>query len=463
LIDDVRDTLEAALWYMRLEGGRYRFTTEPNLNKVVLERESAIGEDRIEGLLQEAISTVAPSSPVLRVEPKVGTSPDLPDDPHLTLGLLDFSYRLGGTDTSDTLRVAQDILEHRGGAWRANKNAAMLAAADGPAITKARASARTLAALRELKTDRHRLSRFNAEQREQLERRLAVAEDRLPQQVAMAYGHLLLLGGEGDGSSKLEHVDLGPARVDASIGDRVLDYLRSTDRLAEVLAPAVLLADRFGLLPEAVDAVELDSLLGYFARLPQLPKLADPQVLRDSLVNGVANGQFGLASGSSWDADDAVLRFGEQMDPSEIQFQPGTWLVRASAMKELLEKHGAAITTTGGGGTTARPAGGGESEAGDGSVSGGASEQGTTTTKTGAPAAALPGVTIRVNAIPGTKARDVVKVAVLPLNAASPTVTLELTIRAEGGIAGIPRETLNLVVLEGLRQLGLTDVDVEEG
>jgi hypothetical protein len=29
----------------------------------------------------------------------------------------------------------------------------------------------------------------------------------------------------------------------------------------------------------------------------------------------------------------------------------------------------------------------------------------------------------------------------------------ELTIRAEGGIAGIPRETLNLVVLEGLRQL----------
>jgi hypothetical protein len=32
---------------------------------------------------------------------------------------------------------------------------------------------------------------------------------------------------------------------------------------------------------------------------------------------------------------------------------------------------------------------------------------------------------------------------------------------AEGGIAGIPRETLELVVLEGLRQLGLADVVVE--
>src|SRR5262249_51880437 len=55
LIEDVRDTLEGSLWYMRLEGGRYRFTTEPNLNKVVLEREGAIGEDRIEVLLHDAI------------------------------------------------------------------------------------------------------------------------------------------------------------------------------------------------------------------------------------------------------------------------------------------------------------------------------------------------------------------------------------------------------------------------
>jgi hypothetical protein len=42
----------------------------------------------------------------------------------------------------------------------------------------------------------------------------------------------------------------------------------------------------------------------------------------------------------------------------------------------------------------------------------------------------------------------------------SADVTVELVIQAEGGLAGIPQETLNLVVLEGLRQLGLDDVDV---
>jgi hypothetical protein len=458
LIDDVRDALEGALWYMRLEGGRYRFTTEPNLNKVVLERESAISEDGIEGLLREAIGTVAPSSPALQVEPKVSTSTDLSDEPRLSLGLLDLSYRFGGDETADTLRIAQDILDHRGTAWRANKNAAMLVGADGPAITKARASARTLAALRELKSDRHRLGRFNAEQREQLEKRLAAAEERLPQQVAMAYRHLLLVGGDGDGSSKLDHIDLGPARVDAKIGDRVLEYLRSTDRLAEVLAPAALLADRFGLLPEGTDAVELDMLLGYFARLPQLPKLANPEVLRDSLANGVASGQFGLASGSSWDAEDAVLRFAAPVEANEIQFQPGTWLVRASAMRQLLDKRG--IVLAGLTPDTSMSPTGGASAAEEASV--GASVESTRGTDDGAAPGTLPGVTIRISAIPGSKARDIIKVAVLPLSAVSPSVTLDLTIRAEGGLAGIPRDTLNLVVLEGLRQLGITDAQVEE-
>ena len=347
LIDDVRDGLESALWYMRLEGGRYRFTTEPNLNKVVLEREGAIGDDRIDALIREAIASVAPSTPLLKIEPRVTSSADLADNAELTLGILDFSYRFGSDTNDETLRLAREILENRGSTWRSNKNAAMLVAADGPTIAKARSSARTLAALRDLAADRHRLNRFNAEQREQLTKRLAAAEDRLPQQIAMAYRHLLLLGEGDEGGTELDHIDLGPARVDAKIGERVLEYLRTADRLVEAtLAPAALLAPRFGLLPEGTNAVELDTLLGYFSRLPRLPKLAGPQVLRQALVDGVGKGVFGLASGSSWDAEDAVLRFTQPIDPSEVQFQPGMWLVRASTIKDLLAARAPAPSTT---------------------------------------------------------------------------------------------------------------------
>ena len=66
----------------------------------------------------------------------------------------------------------------------------------------------------------------------------------------MAYRHLLLLGEGNDGGPKLDHIDLGPARVDATIGGRVLEYLRSADRLVETsLAPAALLRYPFRAAP----------------------------------------------------------------------------------------------------------------------------------------------------------------------------------------------------------------------
>ncbi|MFA5890842.1 MAG: DUF499 domain-containing protein [Actinomycetota bacterium] len=454
LIEDVRDALEGALWYMRLEGGRYRFTTEPNLNKVVIEREGAIDDERIETLLREAIARVAPGSATLRVETRVESSADLPDDPRLTVGILDFSMRIGGDETSDTLRAARDILEHRGSAFRANRNASMLVGADAPTLTKARASTRTLAALRDLKSDKHRLNRFNTEQREQLEKRLATMEERVPQQVAMAYRHLLLLGEGDNGGAALDHIDLGPAKVDVKIDQRVLEYLRGADRIVEeTLAPAALLAARFGLLPEGTEAVELDTLLSYFARFPRLPKLASPAVLRSCLVEGVRSGLFGLASGSSWDAPEAILRFERSIDPTEIQFQPGTFLVRASAIREMIKERAptdgdapqaetTSSTRTGLVDTPSAPA------------------EADKKAKVGGPAS-IRSVTIRISNVPGTKAREVVKVAVLPLSASSTELAVDMVIRADGGMAGIPQETLNLVVLEGLRQLGLSDVEVE--
>ncbi len=62
---------------------------------------------------------------------------------------------------------------------------------------------------------------------------------------------------------------------------------------------------------------------------------------------------------------------------------------------------------------------------------------------------------VDVPGIPASKVRDVLKVAVLPLAAASADVTVQLTISADGGQGDIPRETLTLAVNEGLRQLGL--------
>ena len=454
VLDDVRDALAGSLWYMRYEGGRYRFTTEPNLNKVIVEREGAIGDDRIVELLREAVTKVAPEIAPFRVETAVTSSRDIPDEPKLMVGLLGLDLVVGAEHTEGTRSEAEAILNQRGAAARTNRNAAILVAADAQGIARARQTARTLAATRDIGSDQSRLKRFNQEQKDQLHERRAAAEDRLPQQLAMAYRHLLLLGGDGNGGTSLDIVDLGPAKVNDTVPRRVLDHLRSTDRLLDtVLAPAALLTDRFGILASHEDAVELDRLLAFFYRLPRLPKLASADVLRSCLLQGVENGTFGLASGASWNAPDAVLRFAEPVNPTEVQFQPGTWLVRAGAIKALREERQPAPPAD----ALPTPA---STPAQAGSGTGGSTSTGvdTATTSTSSDPTRL---TVRVSGVSADKVRDVIKVAVMPLASAGADVSVTVEVIADSA-TGVPRNTVDLVVKEGLRQLGVQH-HVEEG
>jgi len=447
VLDDVRDALAGSLWYMRHEGGRYRFTTEPNLNKIIVEREGAVSDDRIRQLLRDATAAKTPTLAPFRVETNVTDTLDVADEPRLTLGVLNAELTADG----DGSEAAETILNHRGGSNRVNKNAVVIIAADGAGITRARQTARTVAAMQDITRDEARLKRFNKEQREQLTDRLTDYAARLPQQIVMAYRHLSVLGAGGNGGTGMSVVDLGPARVTDTITGRVIDHLTATDRLLSTsLAPAALLTDRFGVIGPDNDAVELDKLLGYFYRLPRLPKLAGPEVLRACLARGVADSIFGLASGAAWYAPDAVRRFAAPVDPAEIQFQPGTWLVRASAIKQLIDAHA----------PTGEPAPSPEPSTAPGGATPGAADESPTGEPAAPPRPDTRTVVVTATRIPANKVRDVVKVAVTPLVATGADVTVTLEINAAHA-EGIPQDRLDLVVKEGLRQLGI-DHHVEQ-
>lgn len=444
VIEDVRDALKDAAWYMRYEGGRYRFTTEPNLSRVIVEREGAIGDDHIIELLNNALTKVAPSQPPWRVEHRVDESSDLPDEARLILGVIDYDHTIGNGLTASTKAHAETVLTQRGPAGRINKNAIALAVADENALSKARATARTLAAMNDLRDDKHRLKRFNEEQREDLLNRIKNAEQRLPTQVVMAYRHLFLLGSDGKGNGGIvpDHIDLGPAKANDTVTARVTEHLKATDRLLDALAPAALLSERFSLLPDDADAVEIDQILAAFHRYPRLPKLASPDVLRACLLNGVQQKVFALASGATWSAPDAVVRFGSVVDPSEIQFQPGTWLVRATAAAKLLQEQSPEPETNAPPPATTRP----EPQHLDSPAQAPIAPVSQSVSPTR--------LTITVSGVPADKARDVLKVAIFPLASQGADVAVDFTIHADSP-EGVPSHTLDLVIKEGLRQLGV--------
>src|SRR5437773_8810263 len=109
--------------------------------------------------------------------------------------------------------------------------------------------------------DRPRYGRLNQEQQEELGRRRQATVEPLPDHVAMAFRHLLLLAPRGQSGLQLEDIDLGPASVNARIDERVVSHLKEVDRLlVGTLAPAALLTDRFGVFPGDAEAVALEDL-----------------------------------------------------------------------------------------------------------------------------------------------------------------------------------------------------------
>ncbi|MEU2600578.1 DUF499 domain-containing protein [Streptomyces hirsutus] len=444
-LEDVRDTVKNVAWYMRYEGGRYRFTTEPNLNKVIVERESAVPEDTIAELLEEATKSVAPAKSPWRTQTGVLSSADVRDEPRLTLALLDPEHRVEPSEPGTVADAAHRILSEYDQSGRTNKNALVVVAPDTGALGRARALARTLAAMRELRDDVHRLKRFNQEQQADLRERVARAEERLPALLTMAYRHVFLLAnGTGGSPPTTSHLDLGAARASETVTSRVTERLRSSDGLLDRLAPAALLSDRFNLLPADVEAAEIEGLLKAFRRFPRLPKLASAEVLRDCLAEGVRRGVFGLISGATWQAADAVVRIGEEISPDEIDFQPGTWLVRAARAQALR-------------GPEAPPA----HPSVTSSTRTGASVDSETKEPTASeepaprvPSAGPTSLRLRIADVPADKVRDVVKVAVLPFAAQGAEVRVELDVSVRSS-KPIPPHVIDLVVEEGLGQLGL--------
>lgn len=100
--------------------------------------------------------------------------------------------------------------------------------------------------------------------------------------------------------------------------------------------------------------------------------------------------------GASWDAPDPIVRYQVQVVPGEIQFQPGTWLVRASVAKHLAEERGAVSPET--------PVGGEPPDIGPQQGAGQPSSDSPDTT----PAASDPtSVVLSIRGVPPDKVRDV--------------------------------------------------------
>lgn len=420
VVGDALRRLEEELWYLHAEGGLFYFTNQPNLNKVILEKEEAVKEEQLAEALRTRLESLAGND--LRVILEPAASNDLPDNRERKVGVLASEH--AGRSAGAT-KFAEELLNRCGQPFRNYRNTLVLLAADANEFATLRHQMKRVLALRAVKADTALVSNLSPESKAALEGKLRDADGGIGFRILTTYRHLAKASGE-----KLEWLDLGLPTVGerASLARRVVEHLKAQEILLAKLAPHQVLKKTFR---EEDKEKSLGDIFESFLKYPNLPMLESEGVLHDAVQLGVRDGLFGLRSNGRLYFEES-LPFGA-MDATAV-------LVRKEVAEAERVPAGAPAPGATPGGV--QPVGGGAQ----------------TPLPIPAPGQPAPAETkihqlnLRVQ-IPWDKMADFVRGVLMPLRGDGADIQVEVSLaaRSEGGFR---KATLDHKVKETLNQIG---------
>jgi hypothetical protein len=333
-VDSAVDALERRGYYLRRLGtDGFHFQHQPKLQKVVADRKASLDEEEevrpeVRRLVKEEFEKGKTLPWVLF--PAAGS--DVPDQPRLTLVVVEpeSEWRPGG-EARERLaawtRAAGTSPRLYPGAllWCLRKPGREL-----------RHAVEEMLAWRRVKREvgEGKLRGFERTDLADLEARTREAEERAREEVWASYRYLVLFDREKpDG---LAEIDLGAGHASAgeTLCGRLLQALKSQALLNE--SPGASYLDRKW--PEAFresGAWPLASLRQAFLS-GALERVLDPEAyLRARVPQFVEKGEMGLASGQRTDGSYERVWFAELVDPHEIAFDGGVYLLRRGRAAEL--------------------------------------------------------------------------------------------------------------------------------
>ncbi len=416
VVGDALRRLEDELWYLHAEDGLYAFSNQPNLNRILIEKEESVREEQITEEIRVRLGKVAGSELRVTVWPKA--SQDVPDTKELKLAVLGLEH----TRPSDaTEKFVEELLKKAGIPFRTYQNTLLVLAPDSGELMAFRQQAKRLLALRAVQQDKALIRRLSEENRKGLEMKIKDTDSDLDFRVLTTYRHLAKADGSG-----VTWFNLGLPTVGErpTLARRVRDHLKDQDILLEVLSPRQLLQK--ALKPEEQEKT-LGDILETFLRYPNLPIPNGPGVVQESVRRGVSEKVFAVKVGERVYADEEIPV--SLLDPSAI-------LVREIPTK---------VPVAGGAESGFAPT----SDGGPGAPSSGQTATAVVPTK----ATGIKLLKLRVK-VPWDKLSDFVRGVIMPLRQDGANLDVEVTLEARADSQGIKPSTVEQKVKETLTQIG---------
>jgi hypothetical protein len=286
-IGNVEQCLEALAdncYFLSTEKNRYRFSFQPNLNKLLADRRASVPANAIRDRVRAEIEKVFGSGKgVDRVFFPERTN-QVPDRPALTLVVLAPENEAGETTTA---RLMETMAKEHGSSSRTYKSALIWCVAeDGTLLGE---EARKVLAWEDIDADSETL-RIDESQHRQLGENLKRAKRDLQEAVWRSYKNVFLI----DEKNALRKVDLGLVHSSAadSLIRLILGRLQQEDLVVDGVSPNFLIRNWPPALPEWSTKAVRDA---FFAS-PKFPRLLDPDTVKKTISRGVEAGMLAYVS-----------------------------------------------------------------------------------------------------------------------------------------------------------------------
>ncbi len=282
-IGNVEQSLEGlcdSCYYLSAEKNRFRFSFQPNLNKLLADRRASVPTNAIRDRLGAEIKKVfGAGKGVERVFFPERTN-QVPDRPALTLVVLAPENEAGENATG---RLMETMGKEYGSSSRTYKSALIWCVVeDGTLLSE---EARKVLAWEDIEADSNRL-RIDESQRRQLQENLKRTKRDLQEAVWRSYKNVFLL----DEMHALRKIDLGLVHSSAanSLVALILGRLQQEDIVVDGVSPNFLVRNWPPALPEWSTKAVRDT---FFAS-PKFPRLLNPDTVKQTICRGVEAGML---------------------------------------------------------------------------------------------------------------------------------------------------------------------------
>lgn len=288
-IDEALAAAEKVCWHLDYDGIRWRFHTEPNVNRIIEDEKRNVLKSVAAEAVNDAVKYAFRNDSGVHVVPFPASPAEVKDAEDLRIAVIHHDLLTVDSASADNpAPLLTDILDHVGssGGIRMNRNTVVFVAADTDAVEALRDRVRTRLAVEKITGDHDRLATFT----EQVRKKITDASDqaKLNERVAvtLCYKHLYFPTNDA-AHGYLRHVALpAQAQGDTQPATRmVLDVLRDEGKIkTDPFAYNWLRAKTW---PSPREAATTAEIAEWFHRDHSAPILRDVSRLKDSIRDGI--------------------------------------------------------------------------------------------------------------------------------------------------------------------------------